>query len=281
MFMKVIPQGHCLVVERFGKPVRVVNSGLRFFVPFLDKPKDVSPLWDTKTNKDGIFLELSEQVRDTGSRECFTKDNVKLVVDCAYRWRLTDPIKAIYEVDKLHVSIREAVLGELRAFIGQNDLNNVLASRAKISEHVTAVASETVRRWGVNLTGIEVQELKADDATQGAMRQQLEASRRSEAIKLEAEGKAYAIVQEAEASKKAAILRAEAASESIRLVAESEKGYLKALADTVGSEAAAKILIAQKTLEAYRQVTENPAAKVFMPLSALPPVLMSENAPAK
>ena len=281
MFIKVIPQGHCLVVERFGKPVRVVNSGLHFFLPFLDKPKDVRPLWDEKTNRDGIFLELSEQLRDTGSRECFTKDNVRLVIDCAYRWRLTDPVKAIYEVDKLHVSIREAVLGELRAFIGQNELNVVLASRAKISEHVIAVVSETVRRWGVNLTGIEVQELKADDATQDAMRQQLEASRRSEAIKLEAEGKAFAIVQEAEAEKKAAILRAEATSEAIRLVAASEQEYLKALSSTVGGDAAAKILIAQKTLEAYRQVTENPASKVFMPLSALPPVLMSENAPAK
>ena len=278
MLSKVVPQGHCVVVERFGKPVRVAQSGLRFFLPGLDKLKDVRSIWNDQTNQDGIFIELTEQICDTGSRECYTKDNVKLIVDCVYRWRVTDPIKAIYEVDELHKSLKEAVLGEIRSFIGKNELNTVLASRSRISENVVTVVSDTVRRWGVNLTGVEVQELKADEATQGAMLQQLEASRRAEAIKLEAEGKAFAVVQEAEAAKKAAILRAEAASEAIKLVAEGEQAYLAMLKETVGADAAAKVLIAQKTLDVYRQATSDPSAKVFLPLSALPPVLTGEAA---
>ena len=138
MFSKVIPQGHCVVVERFGKPVRVAQSGLRFFLPGLDKLKDVRNIWNDQTNKFGIFIELTEQICDTGSRECFTKDNVKLIVDCVYRWRVTDPIKAIYEVDELHKSLKEAVLGEIRSFIGKSELNTVLASRSRISENVVA-----------------------------------------------------------------------------------------------------------------------------------------------
>lgn len=276
MLTKIIPQGHCVIVERFGKPVRVVQSGLRFFLPGLDKLRDVRNVWDDLTNKDGIFIELTEQICDTGSRECFTHDNVKLIVDCVYRWRITDPIKAVYDVDQLHKSLKEAVLGEIRSFIGKNDLNTVLAARARISENVVAVVSDTVRRWGVNLTGVEVQELKADDATQGAMLQQLEASRHAEAIKLEAEGKAFAVVQEAEADKKATIMRAEATSEAMKLVAEGERAYLEMLKETLGAEAAAKVLVAQKTLDAYRQVTSDPAAKVFLPLSTLPPVLTGE-----
>ena len=278
MFTKVIPQGHCVIVERFGKPVRVVQSGLRFFLPGLDKLKNVQLVWGELTNTDGVFIELTEQICDTGTRECFTKDNVKLLVDCVFRWRITDPIKAVYEVDSLHKSLKEAVLGELRAFLGQNDLNTVLASRTQISEHVVTAVSDTARRWGVNLTGVEVQELKADTATQGAMLQQLEASRRAEAIRLEAEGKAFAVVQEAEAEKKAAILRAEAASEAMKLVAVGEQAYLEMLKNAVGEEAAARVLIAQKTLEAYRQATGDPAAKVFLPVSALPSVLVGESA---
>jgi len=238
-------------------------------------------MWGGDTNKDGgWYIELSEQFDNTRKRDCFTHDNVKLTVDCAYRWRITDPIKAVYEVDKLHESIREAVLGEVRAYVGQNDLNTVVATRAAMSEHVVSVVSETVRRWGVNLTGLEVQELAAEAETRNAMRQQLEASRRAEAIKLEAQGKAFAVVQEAEAAKKAAIMRAEAASEAIKLVAAGEREYLNMIGELVGGEAAAKILIAQKTLESYRQISESPSSKVFMPLSTLPSVLMSENTPA-
>ena len=247
-------------------------------MPGLDKLKNVQLVWGELTNTDGVFIELTEQICDTGTRECFTKDNVKLLVDCVFRWRITDPIKAVYEVDSLHKSLKEAVLGELRAFLGQNDLNTVLASRTQISEHVVTAVSDTARRWGVNLTGVEVQELKADTATQGAMLQQLEASRRAEAIRLEAEGKAFAVVQEAEAEKKAAILRAEAASESMKLVAVGEQAYLEMLKNAVGEEAAARVLIAQKTLEAYRQATGDPAAKVFLPVSALPSVLVGESA---
>ena len=265
MFTKVIPQGHCVIVERFGKPVRVAQSGLRFFLPGLDKLRDVRNVWADQSNKEGIFIELTEQICDTGTRECFTHDNVKLLVDCVYRWRITDPIKAVYEVDELHKSLKEAVLGEIRSVIGKSERNTVLASRSRISESVVTVVSETVRRWGVNLTGVEVQELKADEATQGAMLQQLEASRRAEAIKLEAE-----------AAKKAAILRAEATSESIKLVAEGEQAYLTMLKETLGPEEAAKVLIAQKTLDVYKQATSDPAAKVFLPLSALPPVLTGE-----
>ena len=123
MFCKTIPQGHCLVVERFGKPVRGANSGLHFFVPFFDSAKRVSEDWGEDANKNGIFVELTEQMVDTKPRAYFTKDNVQVSVDCIYRWRITDPIKAIYEVDHLHPTLLEVVLSEIRSFVGANDLN--------------------------------------------------------------------------------------------------------------------------------------------------------------
>lgn len=277
MFIKTIPQSHCMVIERWGKPVRVAHSGLRFFIPGIDKVKDVRLIWGDETNRDGIFIELSEQQLDTRPQDCFTKDNVKLSVDCVYRWRIVDPIKAIYEVDKLHSSIREAVLSEVRSFIGQNDLNFVLGARSRISEHVVASVEGTIGRWGVKLTGLEVSELKTDAVTEDAMRQQLDASRRSEAIRLEAEGRAAAIVTQANAEKTALVLKAEAQREAMQILAEGEQAYLRALADVVGDGNAAKVLVAQKTLDVYQKVSDSAANKVFMPLPALSEVVVSES----
>ena len=277
MFVKIIPQGHCAIVVRFGKPVRTANSGLNFFIPFFDSLKNVKGIWGDETNKNGEFIELSEQITDTRPRECFTKDNVKLTVNCAIRWRISDPIKAVFEVDHLHQSLREAVLSEIRSFVGSHELNFVLSSRQQISEHVISGVMETVKRWGVNVVGAEIQELTADDATVDAMRQQLEASRRSEALKLEAVGKAEAIVREAQAAKDAAILHAQGQSESAKLLAEGDKAYLMALAETVGKEVAGQILIAQKTLRTYEAITKDQANKVFMPIATLPAALISEN----
>ena len=121
MFIKIIPQSHCLIVERFGKPVRVAHSGLNFFIPFIDGVKNVSLDWNTSTNKNGIFIELTEQINDTQPRQYITKDNVTIEVDCVYRWRITDPMKAVYEVDNLHKSLKETPVERIGILTLYND----------------------------------------------------------------------------------------------------------------------------------------------------------------
>ena len=66
---------------------------------------------------------VSRQGDGTKARAYFTKDNVQVSVDCLYRWRITDPIKAVYEVDDLHKTLMEVVLAEVRSFVGANELN--------------------------------------------------------------------------------------------------------------------------------------------------------------
>lgn len=294
MFCKTIPQGHCLVVERFGKPVRVANSGLHFFVPFFDSAKRVSEDWGEEANKNGIFVELTEQMVDTKPRAYFTKDNVQVSVDCIYRWRITDPIKAIYEVDHLHPTLLEVVLSEIRSFVGANDLNYLLTSRRVFSEHVAAAVSDSVVKWGISIVGVEIQRLEMDDTTKDTMRRQLEASRASEAMKLaaageaeatrlKAEGEAAALLQQAEAEKKAAILRAEGESQATALRAEGEKQYIQVLVDTIGVESASKVLLAQKAFEAYRQIANGQASKVYMSTPLMPTLdlMVSKAAEAK
>lgn len=277
MFYAVIPQGHCLIVERFGKPVKVVHSGLHFFIPVLDKAKDVSLVWgEWGSFKNGILIELTEQILDTKPREYFTQDNVKLNVNCAIRWRVVNPIPAVYEVDSLHKSLIEATLSEVRSYVGAHDLNHLLTSRQQISEHMTASLQDTAKRWGVNVIAVEIQELQADDATVDAMRQQMEASRKAEALKLEAEGKATAMLKEAEAAKQAAILRAEGEAQALQLKADSEKAYHQTLATQMTPEEATKVLIATKTLDAYRDLAKEPANKVFYAMPDKVQMLLSD-----
>ena len=275
MFIKVIPQGHCIVVERFGKPVRVAEAGLRFFIPFVDHARNVRATWDNQTNKQGIFIELTEQIFDTMPREYFTRDNVRLSVNCVYRWRITDPVKAVYEVDFLHKSLKETVLNEIRSAVGSRDLNQILSGRTELSDAIIGGATETMARWGIALVGAEIQELKADDATLDAMRIQMEAARKSEAYKLESEGKAEATKRMAEASRDATILKAEGDKTATELAAQGDLAYIKALGEVVGQEAAVKILLAQKSLQTYASVSDSASNKVFLPPPASAQLLMA------
>ena len=296
MLLVTVPQQHCMIIERFGKPVKVIQSGLHVLIPILDHPKNVKTSWGDRTNKDGTFIELTEQFTDTKNDNYFTKDNVKVNIDAQFRWRILDPLKAVYEVDHLHETLNNLILAEIRSFVGASELNFLLTSRKVVSDHVVTSVADSVKKWGIAIIGVEIQRLDVDDTTQDAMRQQLEASRRGEAMKLaaqaeaeakqvqadaeavaqvrRAEGEAEAKIKQAEADSKAIILRAQAESESVALRAEGEKKYMQALIETIGADAAAKVLLAQKTFEAYQRIADGQATKVYMPMPTTPNLVM-------
>lgn len=269
MFIKQIPQGHCVIVTRFGKPVGVRKSGLNFFIPLIDDVVDVTKLWDNEwkneTNKDGIYIELSEQRTDTSEKPCHTKDNVEVRVDCMIRWRITDPIKAIFEVDHLHPTLQDTVLSEVRAAIGKRTLDEVISQRTSISEEVVRNVIKTTSRWGIAVSGLEIQKLDMDEKTKDAMLKQMEAERVSRAIALEAEGKSKAILMQSTAEKQATIIKAQGQAEALRLQAEAEREYVQKIAEVIGAEAAAKVLLTRQTLEGYATISSNPADKVYLP----------------
>ena len=265
MFIFTVPQGHCAVVEMFGKPTAVKKSGLQFYIPFLQGLKDVSTMWGSNTNKNGCYIELTEQLLDTQPRSCITKDNATMQVNCIIRWRILDPIKALYEVQNLHQSLVELVLNELRSLIGSRNLDEILSSRSEISEKVSVAVANTASRWGLSITSIEIKELTTDAETKEAMMRQMEAERVSRSIALKAEGESTAKVRLAESEKQAAILRAQGASEALRLTAEAEAAYLEKLTAIIGAEAAAKVLMSRQALEGYATITSNPAAQVYLP----------------
>ena len=269
MFIKQIPQGHCVIVTRFGKPVGVRKSGLNFFIPIIDDVANVTELWEGKwqheTNKEGIFIELSEQRTDTEPKRCHTKDNVEITVDCMIRWRITDPIKAVFEVDHLHPTLIDTVLSEVRAAVGSRNLDEVIAQRTGISDKVVQNVMKTTSRWGIVVSGLEIQGLEVDEKTKEAMLKQMEAERVSRAIALEAEGKSKAILMQSTAEKQATITKAQGQAEALRLQAEAERDYVQKIAEVIGAEAAAKVLLTRQTLEGYATISSNPADKVYLP----------------
>lgn len=272
MFIFTVPQGHCAIIEMFGKPISIRKSGLQFKIPVLQNLKNVSEKWGSLTNQSGVFIKLSEQVLDTNPRSCITKDNATMTADCVIRWRITDPIKAVYDVDNVHHSLIELVLNEMRSLIGGSKLDEILSARTDISEKIVLAAAATAARWGINITAVEIRELKTDDQTQEAMLKQMEAERVSRAIALEAHGKSEATLRLAEAEKQAAILKAQGASEALRLVTEAEAAYVQRIADIIGAEAAAKVLMNKQALEGYATISSNPADKVYLP-NSVPAVL--------
>ncbi len=248
-----VPQNHAVVITRFGKFSRVASQGLQFKIPFLDKIHSVSN-WGGIANKNEIFIELSEQNIDTAPRECHTKDNVAVSIDASIYWRIISIQKAVFEVDHLPSSLVDTCLNSLRSNIGKHSLDEVLQSRKSLNDKVSVDLKDIANKWGVQISRVELKEFTTSDETAEAMRQEMTAERMKRATVIEAEGKAAAVIKTAEASAKA-----------IKLKADAETEYMSKLSSVIGKENLANILISDKIMEAYKDISRNPAHKVFLP----------------
>ena len=82
----MVPQQHLMLIERFGKYVRPLNPGINFKIPFVELV--------------AYHHSLKEQVLDVDSQTAITKDNVKVKIDGVLYYKISDPVKAAYEVSQ-------------------------------------------------------------------------------------------------------------------------------------------------------------------------------------
>lgn len=259
-----IPQNHVILIKRFGKHSKVQREGLRFKLPIIESFKTVYD-WEGIANKNGYFIELSEQQTDTPSRQCQTLDNVTIDANASIYWRIVDPIKAVYDIDILPKSIADIALNALRANIGKIKLDQVLSERQNLNTKIAAQLADTASKWGVAFTRVEIQEINYSSETAEAMMQEMTAERKKRALMAEAEGEASAEVTKATAEANATIIRAKAQADAIKLIADAESIYISKLKENTSLEIAGQIIISQKYIDGMKAITSNPGDKVFIP----------------
>jgi regulator of protease activity HflC (stomatin/prohibitin superfamily) len=261
-----VPQNHVALIKRFGKHSRVQREGLRFKLPFIESFKKVYE-WEGTANKNDYFIELSEQQTDTPPRQCQTIDNVTIDANASIYWKITDPVKAIYDIDVLPKSIADVALNALRANIGNIKLDQVLSERQSLNAKIADQLSKTASKWGITFTRVEIQEINYSSETAEAMMQEMTAERKKRALIAESDGEAAAEVTKATAEANAILIRAKAQAEAIKIMAEAESVYLSKLKENTSPEIAGQIIMSQKYIDGMKTISSNPSDKVFLPNS--------------
>lgn len=265
-FVYTVPENHCVLIKRFNEFARVQRTGLNYRLPVVESLHTV-PEWGDQANKQGRFIELSEQQSDTSPRQCQTKDNVTIDANASVYWRINDPVKACFEVDVLPIAIEDVTLNSLRSNVGKMELDELLGSRESLNDRIAQDLMEGSSGWGITIKRVEIQELRVDEHTRRAMTQQMEAERRRRAQIAESEGEAQSKINVAQADREASIQVAEGQAEAMRKIAAAEADYLAALKQEVDAAEAARILLAEKYIQGFRAISGNEGDKVFLPNS--------------
>jgi regulator of protease activity HflC (stomatin/prohibitin superfamily) len=218
--IRIVPQATVMLVERLGKFDKVASSGLNILVPFLDKPRAV--YW-TNTRPGLTSIDLREQYIDLPPQPVITRDNVTINVDSVVYWQITDPVKAVYEMNDLVGGIVQLTITGMRAVMGDMDLDHTLSQRDQINSKLRIILDEATDKWGVKVTRVDVKNINPPEDVRITMEKQMTAERNRRALVLQAEGDRQAAITRAEGEKQAAVTRAEGEKQAAITRAEGEK----------------------------------------------------------
>ena len=233
----IIHQAEKGITERWGRFKEVLDPGLRFIVPVMDRVR--------------ARQDMRETVIDVTPQPVITKDNVTVTVDAVIYYYVTDAKAVTYEVLNFYVAISKLAQTNLRNVIGDMSLDETLTSRERINANLRQTLDEATDKWGVKVTRVEVKEIEPPKDISEAMSKQMKAEREKRATILDAEAYRQKQILEAEGDKQNAILVAEGDRQAAILRAEGEAQAIENV-----STAADKFFVGNAQLLKQLQVTQ-------------------------
>ena len=175
------------VVFRLGRLTWAKGPGLIFLVPFgIERMKK---------------MDLRIVALDIAPQDTITKDNVSVKVNAVVYFRVTDPAKAVVEIEDYYFATSQLAQTTLRSVIGQSELDEILVERDQINRVVRDIIDEGTDAWGIEVTAVEVKDIDLPQEMKRAMARQAEAERERRGKVIAAAGEAQAAIKLAEAAK--------------------------------------------------------------------------------
>jgi regulator of protease activity HflC (stomatin/prohibitin superfamily) len=162
------------VVFTLGRFDRVKGPGLVLLVPWIQTM---------------VRVDLRIQVIEIPSQDVISHDNVSMKVDAVLYFKVTDPERAIIQVQDFLPATKMLAQTTLRAVLGQHELDEMLAERVKLNVDVQTILDSQTEAWGIKVTNVEIRTVELTDNMVRAIAKQAEAERdrRAKVIHAEAE----------------------------------------------------------------------------------------------
>ncbi|HYF08861.1 MAG TPA: SPFH domain-containing protein [Acetobacteraceae bacterium] len=262
--VRTVPQGEVWTVQRFGAFTHMLQPGLNFIVPYIDTI--------------GHRINVQEQVLDIPPQDVITRDNATVNVDGIVYYRVMDAAKAAYAVQNLTQALAQLSMTNIRAVIGEMDLDQTLSSRDRINSQLLGILDGATDPWGVKIARVEIRNIQPPENLIRAMNLQMTAERERRATVAKAEGEREAEIKRAEGAKQAQILEAEGRLEAAKRdaearerLAEAEASATRMVADAASGAGveALRYFISDKYVKAFETLAQAPNQKlVIVPMES-------------
>jgi regulator of protease activity HflC (stomatin/prohibitin superfamily) len=138
---------------------------------------------------------------DIPPQDVITRDNVSVKVNAVLYMRVTDPAKAVIEIEDYLYATSQLAQTTLRSVLGEVELDELLSDREKINAVLKKIIDERTDPWGIEVSAVEVKDVDLPDQMKRAMARQAEAERERRAKVINAQGELQASETLAEAAR--------------------------------------------------------------------------------
>src|SRR5207237_3716741 len=254
--IRVVPQQRAWVVERWGKFHAVLEPGLNFVVPFVDR---IAYRHDLRE----IPLDVPPQV-------CITKDNTQLQVDGIINFQVTDPLLARYGSSNYVLAITQLAQTTLRSVVGRMELDRTFEERDQINASVVSALDAAAPNWGVKVLRYEIKDLTPPAEILRSMQAQITAEREKRALIAASEGRRQeqiniatgereAFIARSEGAKQAEINKAQGEAAAIIAVADATADAIRKIAEAIrspGGDQAVQLKVAERAVDAFSHLAQ-------------------------
>lgn len=161
------------VVFQLGKFSRISGPGLFFIIPVIEEVRKI---------------DMRVLTMDIPAQQVITKDNVPVKINGVIFFKVDDPGNAIIKVQDYRYAISQYAQTSLRDVIGQMSLDQLLTEREEIGKKIEENVEKDTEAWGLEVTGIRIQDIDMPEELKKMMSRQASAEREKRATITKAEG---------------------------------------------------------------------------------------------
>jgi regulator of protease activity HflC (stomatin/prohibitin superfamily) len=151
----------------------IKGPGLVFIIPIIDSI---------------VKLDLRTRVIDVPKQRVITEDNVTVDVDAVVYFRITDPEKAVVEVQRYDVATSLLAQTTLRDILGQKTLDELLSKREELNKNLQKIIDQGTDPWGIKVSNVTIRDVALPEEMLRAIAKQAEAEREKRSRIIIAEG---------------------------------------------------------------------------------------------